>query len=785
MSSRSQSLLASSLFALLLAGCGSASGLDVATDEGDGGAGDGSVDGSGDGVVPDGGCVMPLVECGGSCIDPRFDPANCGKCGAPCGTGEVCNDGVCGSKCDSPLITCEGRCVDGAHDPSNCGGCGVTCMAGEVCGPMGCAVACPSTLTACDASCVDTKLDPANCGVCGKACAAGEICSDGTCTDTCSFPLKKCGLKCVDTAYDPTNCGICGNKCPGTACIEGGCGAVDKTDDDGDTISNFYESKSDKLDTDKDGTPDYLDLDADGDGIPDKDEAGDTNVVTPPIDTDGDTIPDFQDTDSDNDGLSDKDEHAIYHTSPTKSDTDGDGYTDAEEVAAGTDPLDPKSNPSTIGGFSFDLPYKGLPRVQELTFKPQIKKADVAFVVDTTGSMGGTIAGIRTSLSTIASNLKSKIPDVAFGVGDHRDMPVNPYGDGGDWPFKLWQRVSTSLTEAQAGVNKLAAGGGNDLPEAQIEGLYQAAVGTGFKNKGGTATWTPKFDPTVGFDATKNGDIGGMGFRKDSAPIFILATDATFHHAAGDSDNPKTGGGLDSYDATRFGTTDDTMPHTVKQVVDAITKIGGKFIGISVQLGGTDAPRKQEEYFAMKTNTYVPATGTTCPNGAGGAAVPAVDDGTGKMVCPLVFTTDTSGSGIATAITDAVTKLTTFVNFKTVWLEARDNTATPAFDERKFFIKGIPVSFTTPLPAGCSAPSTADLLPVPSGDGTFDSFTNLCPGTIVTFSLVMQNNVVPATCADQVFSFKIIVIGDKTVETDARIVTVRVPGVVALCKPGG
>jgi hypothetical protein len=67
----------------------------------------------------------------------------------------------------------------------------------------------------------------------------------------------------------------------------------------------------------------------------------------------------------------------------------------------------------------------------------------------------------------------------------------------------------------------------------------------------------------------------------------------------------------------------------------------------------------------------------------------------------------------------------------------------------------------------------------------FDSFTDLCPGTIVTFQLVMQNNVVPATCADQVFSFRIVVIGDKTVETDSRVVTVRVPGVVALCKPGG
>ncbi len=179
----------------------------------------------------------------------------------------------------------------------------------------------------------------------------------------------------------------------------------------------------------------------------------------------------------------------------------------------------------------------------------------------------------------------------------------------------------------------------------------------------------------------------------------------------------------------------------------------------------------------------MPSTdGSTCPHGVSGGSVPAVDDGTGKKVCPLVFDSNTSGTGIDTAIVDAITKLTTFVNFKTVWLEARDNTTT-TFDETKFFKKGIPVSFSTPLPAGCTAPSTADLLPAPTGDGVFDSFTNLCPGTVVSFSLVMQNVDIPATCSDQVFSFKIVVIGDKTVETDARVVTVRVPGNVALCKP--
>jgi hypothetical protein len=810
--------LAVSLLALLTAplamGCGSASGLDVPEPKDDASL-DASLDAVGDGAPGDGStgdvsatCAPPLISCsttgadagasdpdagdaatadgGGTvitvnCVDPRFDPNNCGGCGVACGATERCSEGKCAPKCEAPLVECSGKCVDPLHDPSNCGGCDTACVKGEVCTEKGCATECPEGQLKCGDACFDGKNDPKNCGACGTVCKTGEVCSDGKCADTCTSPLKRCGLTCVNLAYDPNNCGICGNRCPGTPCLEGGCGVVDKTDDDGDTISNFHESKGDLKDTDKDGKADYLDDDADGDGYLDKAEAGDTNVVTPPIDSDGDTIPDFQDTDSDNDGLLDKDERA-KGTSPTKKDTDGDGYTDSEEVAAGTNPLDPASNPGTIGGFSFDLPYKGLARTQELTFRPTLKKADVAFLVDTTGSMNGSIVGIRTQLSKIAADLKTKISDTAFGVMDHKDFPVNPHGDPADFAARLRQRITTVLTDAQTGVNALTASGGRDLPESQIEAIYQMATGAGFRSPSG-GTWVAKFDGTVGLDATKgHGPVGGMGFRSDAQPIIVLATDATFHHAPGDTENPSSTGSTDNYGTMGFGTAADQKPKTMKETLDALATIGAKFIGISVRLSGGEAARRQEEYFSLKTGTVVAAAGTTCPHGISGAAIPATDDGTGKLVCPLVFTTDSSGAGIDTAIVDAVTKLATFVNFKTVWLEARDNTTSAAFDERKFFKRGIPVSYESPLPAGCGAPSIGDLLPTPTPDGIFDSFTSLCPGTVVRFLLEMRNTDVPATCSDQVFSFKVVVIGDAKIETDARIVTVRVPGDNTLCK---
>ena len=779
----------------------STTGLDL----GDGSGGDASLDGdtsdsAGDGLV-DGDvgdtnkCAPGYASCGDAgCVKLADDPSNCGACGRACADGEYCSSGACTSTCAAPLSRCGKSCVDPLHDPDNCGSCGTKCAVGEVCGATGCAVECPKDSTKCGDACFITSSDPKHCGACDVSCKTGEVCTGGTCGTSCSDPLKPCGGFCVNPLYDPLNCGGCGIKCDvGLVCIEGKCGKTDTTDDDGDTISNYDEGKADKVDTDGDGTPDYLDLDSDNDTIPDAVEAGDKDVITPPVDSDGDRLQDYRDLDSDNDGLPDKWEatfvvpgHSLpgkIHTDTTNADTDGDTYTDAEEEAAGTDPLDPASNPGKTGGFSFDAPYKGLERVQPLTFRPQIQKADVAFVVDTTGSMSGTISGLRTSLSSVATKVASKIPDVAFAVGDHRDFPVGGYGDFGDWPFKLRHRVSTTLSEAQSALDLLSAGGGSDIPEAQLEGLYQAATGIGFKAPGG-AVWTPKFDPTVGFDPSKNGDIGGMGFRKASAPIFILATDAHFHHAPGDLEAPSTD--FDKYayySASFFGSTLDSRPHTFKEVYDAITAISGKFIGISVEDGfGSPSPRPQEEYLAIHTGAVVSSPdGVNCPNGVAGANVPAVADLSGKKSCPLVFSTTSSGSGIETAIVDAITKLATAVNFKTVWLEARDNPATP-FDETKFFKGGIPKAFEVPLPAGCGAPSIADLLPLAGTDGVLDSFTNLCPGTVITFDLVMQNTDVPAKCEDQVFVFKIVVIGDKTFETDQHTVTVRVPGTVSLCK---
>ncbi len=116
----------------------------------------------------------------------------------------------------------------------------------------------------------------------------------------------------------------------------------DDTDSDDDTIPDVIEVGDDQdnpVDTDDDGTPDYLDTDSDNDTIPDVVEVLDDPLN--PVDTDNDGTPDYLDLDSDDDGLPDEEEAGPDPNNP--QDTDGDGLPDYR---------DPDRNVVPYEGFS-------------------------------------------------------------------------------------------------------------------------------------------------------------------------------------------------------------------------------------------------------------------------------------------------------------------------------------------------------------------------------------------------------------------------------------------------
>jgi hypothetical protein len=237
-------------------------------------AGSANVPGSGAILPVNGQCSSGLSLCGGSCVDLRKDPNNCGACGFKVPYGMVCSNGEFASlsptattlpppsptasptpapskgPCPSGQNLCNGKCADIRADNDNCGKCGWDCPKGQVCQSGTCL---PPELTpvstatvgvtvtkeafcsyheiVCNGSCVDILTDIKNCGVCGRSCKSQETCLNGRCGPACSKSgTTLCDKTCVDLRTDTNNCGACGTSCPssppnslGSLCSQGKC----------------------------------------------------------------------------------------------------------------------------------------------------------------------------------------------------------------------------------------------------------------------------------------------------------------------------------------------------------------------------------------------------------------------------------------------------------------------------------------------------------------------------------------------------------------------------------
>ena len=483
-------------------------------------------------------------------------------------------------------------------------------------------------------------------------------------------------------------------------------------------------------DADGDGVPNHMDPDADGDGILDTEEHG-GNVPCSLPDADGDGIPNWLDTDSDNDGLPDADERGVYSTDPYDRDTDGDGVTDLGEVlGTRTDPNDPTSTIDP-NDFFVVLPYNGDPEMRTLRFDTNLQLADVYFLIDTTGSMGGPIDNVTSSLSTISTMINARIPNVQMGVGHYDDFPNETdifslgYGGPGDVPYANDQDITADISAVQSALSSLSAAGGADTPESSVEALYQTATGEG-------ATWTfsggaPSFAlprkscPAVPDEAGRR--RGYPCFRPDSLPIVVLVTDAPFHNGPG---------GSDAYTGI------SPTPHFFDQAVTALTNIGARFIGVAVGSG----PRSHEEQVARMTGT-VDETGA-----------PLVYDATGGTVSDAIITGIETLAGRTPQDVDTTTE---------------NVDGNPDGFDATMFIKAI-----TPLEGyngGVSGPNPG--VTYESKDDR--AFYQVVPGTQVEFTVRFLNDVRPPAAVAQIFQARIIVRGNGVARLDSRNVYIVVP----------
>jgi len=291
--------------------------------------------------------------------------------------------------------------------------------------------------------------------------------------------------------------------------------------------------------------------------------------------------------------------------------------------------------------------------VFEIPLEIAVNKIDVAFLLDTTGSMSSTASAVASEYSAIVSELDLTVADAAYGFATFDDYNFGSMGSGLDLPFILQQQVTTDEFRVQAALNAVTIHSGDDGPESCMEGLYQGLTGAGYDQTSnlaydfGTDVLPYISDSSDAFGGTSasthdaatpgGGSIGGYGFREGSLPVIVYATDNYMR----DPDN--------GY-ATPPAANNTAGESDVRAAVD---NIGARLVGIGTQ---SSLPVPQMEQLAY-------ATGSLYAKDSDGIA----DD-------PLVLTWTGSSAAFRDTVVSAIEGLLVSVTFSTVTAEVTGNT---------------------------------------------------------------------------------------------------------------
>lgn len=549
-------------------------------------------------------------------------------------------------------------------------------------------------------------------------------------------------------------------------------------DSDGDTISDRHEGVRDP---DEDGIPAFRDLDSDDDGIDDAEEAGDSDLATPPVtcmeeidpvtgERGGDGLPNFIDLDQDNDGASDTDERT-FGTDLCDPDTDADGFSDLVEIA-----LEQVNCPDRMTGtacgcatdnncgvpaddFFVVLPYNGMPEQRDLDFSTEVRSGDIFFLTDTTGSMGSVLNLVKNTVATpgtgMIDRIRETIPDAWFGGGQHDDFPLGSYGGSTDEP--LIRAISMTpperSPEVQAAFNAMVLHGGGDGPESATEALFRLMTGMGetWMRDGGRYTMRNYVGDCL------DGGWGAACFREGSLPIIVHFTDYCSHNGP-----PGESSSCNNY----TGITPE--PAVWGDAVRELTARGAKYIGINTRSGSrcaaTVGPEGPSPCFFMKRTAEetrsIDLDGNMLvydlPNGGGGD---------GAFIDQVVSAVETVATRVPLDVDTAL----------------RDDPSDAAgVDATRFIRQRQPACRAMPPTDPCwTAPAGVDQdRAVAAVDQS--TFFGAIPGTAVKFRITFQNDFLPGERQAQIFIAYIDVRGSGAAILDTRQVFIVVPA-----SPGG
>lgn len=123
------------------------------------------------------------------------------------------------------------------------------------------------------------------------------------------------------------------------------------------------------------------------------------------------------------------------------------------------------TNKFKLGVSAFALAIIGLPLTAALSQAVAKPTVEVAFVLDTTGSMGGLLEGAKRKIWSIATSVVDTNPDADIRIG------LVAYRDIGDEYVTKTFDLTTDIQDIYANLLELKARGGGDWPESVNEAL--------------------------------------------------------------------------------------------------------------------------------------------------------------------------------------------------------------------------------------------------------------------------------------------------------------------------
>lgn len=227
--------------------------------------------------------------------------------------------------------------------------------------------------------------------------------------------------------------------------------------------------------------------------------------------------------------------------------------------------------------------------------------ADVYFLADSTGSMGSAISAVKTGINDIMTSIRATTTGtVRFGAGDYKDVSDS-------YAFKNGASLESPDAVVKAAVNAWSAGGGGDLPEAQLYALSQLADPSnpaGFKDGSskfvvwfGDAPGHVRFCKGAASYITEDISIDSVTADLHKAGIQVIAISVGSNQLDSDYAGTVTSTG---------GTCDPSTPNVaVKQATKIAAETGGLFVsGITpsnIVKTITDAVKKASECPAFST----------------------------------------------------------------------------------------------------------------------------------------------------------------------------------------